>query len=64
MGHLIDSKAPKPPEVTTELTMLERPCEMAGLRIVEEEVGADAINLTTEGVKGISNAGTLRGRIC
>ena len=44
--------------------MLERPCKMARLRVVEEEVGADAVDLETEGVKGLSNAGTSRGSSC
>ena len=44
--------------------MLERPCEMAHLRVVEEEVGADAVDLRTEGVKGISNAVPSRGCPC
>ena len=37
---------------------------MAHLRVVEEEVGADAVDLTTEGVKGISNAVPSRGCPC
>jgi hypothetical protein len=44
--------------------MLERPCEVAHLRVVEEEVGTDAVDFTTEGVKGISNARTSRGCPC
>jgi hypothetical protein len=44
--------------------MLERPCEVAHLRVVEEEVGADAVDFTTEGVKGISNARISRGCPC
>ena len=44
--------------------MLEPPCEMAGLRIVEETIAADAIDLTTEGVKSFPNPGTLRGCGC
>ena len=41
--------------------MLEQPCQMAGLRVVEEEVNADAFNLMTEGIKGILSAGTSGG---
>ena len=44
--------------------MLERPCKMAGLGGVEEEVGADAIDLTTESVKGIPDARTSGGSAC
>ena len=37
---------------------------MARLGAIKEEIGADALNLETEGVKGLSNAGPLRGNSC